>query len=76
MKGPSLSPALAPAQDLNQQRYEQALKTKKATLICMYSETPGYITSVEGKSPAGVLPHERACEASKTTKNIALALDY
>ncbi|MEO7990070.1 MAG: ABC transporter substrate-binding protein [Chryseolinea sp.] len=58
--------------------YEQALKTKKAMLICMYSETPGYITSVEGKSPVGVLPEimNAFVKHQKTTNNIDIALDY
>lgn len=58
--------------------YDQALKTKKATLVCLYSETPGYITSVEGKMPKGVLPEimNSFAKHQKATNNIDVALDY
>jgi len=58
--------------------YDQAMKTKKATLVCLYSETPGYITSVDGKAPVGVLPEimNAFVKQQKATSGIDITLDY
>ncbi len=55
----------------------EAGRTKKATLICIYSETPGYITSGE-KFPVGVLPQLMSSFADyeKKIKGIDILFDY
>jgi len=57
--------------------FSEALQTKKATLACVYSETPGYITSTD-KGATGVLPQLMNAfrDYEKKNRGIDIALSY
>ncbi len=55
--------------------FAEASQTKKATLACVYSETPGYITSGD-KGPVGVLPQIMASFSEYVKKNNGIDITY
>lgn len=56
--------------------FAEANQTKKANLVCVYSETPGYITSGEKKEPVGMLPEVMKSYASYLKKNYGIEVVY
>ncbi len=57
--------------------FAEASKTKKANLVCVYSETPGYITSSATKGkPVGVLPEIMNSYAAYLKKNDNIDVTY
>ncbi len=55
--------------------FNEASKTKKAKIVCTYSETPGYITSAKD-GPVGVLPEMMAAFAAHIKKNNDIDITY
>src|SRR5581483_5753087 len=57
--------------------FAEASQTKKANLVCVYSETPGYITSSENKGkPVGVLPEIMSSYAAYLKSNNGIEVTY
>src|SRR5512140_3822031 len=56
--------------------FAEASKTKKATLVCVYSETPGYITSSSKGNPVGMLPEIMNSYAAHLKKNNDIDVTY
>ncbi|MGC4023544.1 MAG: transporter substrate-binding domain-containing protein [Cyclobacteriaceae bacterium] len=58
--------------------FAEANQTKKAKLVCTFSETPGYISSVDKGAPVGVLPEIMNSYVAYLKKNngIDVKLDY
>jgi putative glutamine transport system substrate-binding protein len=55
--------------------FADAKQTKKANLVCVYSETPGYITSGE-KGAVGMLPEIMKAYAAYLKKNNGIDVTY
>jgi hypothetical protein len=56
--------------------FAEANQSKKANLVCVYSETPGYITSSNKGKPAGVLPEIMNSYAAYLKKNHSIEVSY
>ena len=57
--------------------FAEATQTKKANLVCVYSETPGYITSSATKGkPVGMLPEIMTSYAAYLKKNNNIDVTY
>ena len=57
--------------------FAEATQTKKANLVCVYSETPGYITSSANKAkPVGMLPEIMTSYAAYLKKNNNIEVSY
>jgi hypothetical protein len=57
--------------------FAEAAQSKKANLVCVYSETPGYITSNAAKGkPAGMLPEIMTAYAAYLKQNNNIDVTY
>lgn len=56
--------------------FAEANQTKKANLVCVYSETPGYITSSDKDIPVGMLPEIMKSYAAYLKKNNGIDVTY
>jgi hypothetical protein len=56
--------------------FAEASQTKKANLVCVYSETPGYITSSDKGSPVGMLPEIMKSYSASLKKNDGIEVTY
>lgn len=56
--------------------FAEASQTKKANLVCVFSETPGYITSIDKGSPVGMLPEIMKSYAAYLKKNNGIDVAY
>jgi hypothetical protein len=55
--------------------FAEAVKTKEAKLVCLFSETPGYIVS-SGKGVKGMLPEMMTAFAGYVKKNNGIEVTY
>ncbi|HCW07173.1 MAG TPA: hypothetical protein DGG95_07400 [Cytophagales bacterium] len=56
--------------------FSEAVQTKKANLVCVFSETPGYIVSGDKGTPVGMLPEIMQAYAGYLKKNNGIDVTY